>query len=379
MTEARWRHWMLPGLMGLIAATVLGAGSLSAGSLAGAPPPAEPRSAACGPSSEPAWYELEERADARGSLVGYDLRTGLAQRVARLDAVLPAEGFAAGPFAGSVLYGSDGGGRSTVTLASPADGCKSVVATSGDIIRRATLDPRNTDLYTFRVDRRGRRDLGVWRQALSGSTPPTRVLPPLKSSPEAWLRFGRTFSTEFTWSTDGATLAVQSCGAFECRTRLLDTATGRISEFDQPGQGELLGVTPDALVSYAACPGTPCPIVAIDRLAGTVRMLAQGAVSATLVNDGGDSTVVLETPAVAGEPSTIRAVALDGTSRSVAVASEPDDRLLPAGSRSLAALESPQGWVVVSRERLTAPGGPSPARLVRLVDGATMQLEGVVR
>jgi hypothetical protein len=57
-----------------------------------------------------AWFQLDERADSRAALVGYTLRVGSGPQAWGAMS-LPPESFAAGPFGGVVLVGSDDGRR----------------------------------------------------------------------------------------------------------------------------------------------------------------------------------------------------------------------------------------------------------------------------
>ena len=137
---------------------------------------------------------------------------------------LDAESFAAGPFGGTTLIGSDDGRRSRLSLVDAARGCAWPLVASRDVIRTATLAPDGTSLFEFRVDRQTRADLGVWRRALDGSAAPARVLAPIAAD----ARFGPTWTTDLVWSEDGGTLAVQSCGEISCRVRILDPRDGGV-------------------------------------------------------------------------------------------------------------------------------------------------------
>ena len=76
--------------------------------------------------------------------------------------------------------------RSRLSLVDVARGCAWPLADSSDVVRTATLAPDGATLFEFRVDRRTRADLGVWRRPLDGSTPAARVLPPIAAD----ARFG---------------------------------------------------------------------------------------------------------------------------------------------------------------------------------------------
>ena len=159
-------------------------------------------------------------------------------------------------------------------------GASSDLATSTDVIRRATISPDGA--LGRRVPRRptdpgGPRDLAS--AARSAGSRHERILPPI--DPDA--RFGRTWSTEFTWADDGS-LAVQSCGEVSCRTRVLDATWRPAVTLADPELGATIGVAGGRLVSYLACRGLPCPIVATDLASGRRRTLVAAAGSAIVTS-----------------------------------------------------------------------------------------------
>src|SRR6185369_11718357 len=99
---------------------------------------------------------------------------------------------------------------------------------------------------------------------IDGQARAHRILDPIADDG----RFGRTWSTEFTWSLTGDRLAIQSCGEVACRTRIVrpdpTAATTNETMLDAPDLGLLVGVDGDDVVTYAACRGLPCPIVVTD-------------------------------------------------------------------------------------------------------------------
>ena len=117
MVESRWGRRIGP------AVAVLGALALVTTTTVGArdrtwdPPPcaAIPRSLAAPPGT---WWRLDPRLEG-GRLTGQRLALGGPGGRARWMA-LPAEAFAAGPFAGQVLIGTDDGRRSRLSLVDPA-------------------------------------------------------------------------------------------------------------------------------------------------------------------------------------------------------------------------------------------------------------------
>jgi hypothetical protein len=82
---------------------------------------------------------------------------------------------------------------------------------------------------------------------------------------------GPIFGTELHWSVDGLALAVQSCGIAECLTRVLDVEGG-IRTYDAPGQGQFIELNEAQLITYAACGGMPCAVIATDLATGIVEV-----------------------------------------------------------------------------------------------------------
>ena len=384
--ESRWLRWIRPGVIalgavGLIASTALGAGQR----------PWTPRAcdgdtsdriAAAGYAGPlglgdlrlEAWFRLDPRLDRDGALQGQRLALGTdGDRSSRIMD-LPPESFAAGPFGRIVLVGTDDGTTSRLEAIDVAAGCSWAVAEETAVIRRATIDPAGESMYETRVDRATRADLGVWVRALDGATPARRILDPLGADD----RFGRTFSTEFAWDVSGGALGVQSCGESACRTRVMDPAGGARRTVAEPDLGTLVGLGGDVLVTYAACPGFPCPIVAVNLATGTRTILTErGAVAIVITTPDGPRLVYesVDDPGIA-----LRSVALDGSSPS-------DLGRLPDGLRlhaipgiAEAATRVPSGWVLLaSNGRLSFSGPDAQTRLRHVPDGTTVQLHEVVR
>ncbi len=411
MLEAGWQHRYGAAPLALFLLLALGAGQLLAVRRS-VDPPAAASQAACGSAtqtaalaaswspagsswtavrlseatgsaSQPAkgapWYRLEDRADRSGTLIGYTLEAGVlaAPSVIRR---LPAESFGAGPFGSAVLFGEDDGARSELHLVRLDDGCQGLVLAANDIVRRATLDPTGTFVYYHLLDRSRRADRGIWRRSLADDQPAEQVMPPV----EATTRddpFGPTFSTEFHWSLDGSLLAVQSCDAFHCRTRVLQPGTGEVRVYEMTGIGELLGLTDRELVAYEACRGLPCPIVAIDLATGESRSLTAAAGIARLAADGGGEGggegVVFE--AVDATEYRLEAVNLaTGVSRQVH-AGDGRLRLVGPPSRSGRSLAVPRGWVELTSAAGAARGPIDGSRLLRIADGMTVDVTEVTQ
>jgi len=268
-SRSRWLRWIGPGLVALAAVGLVASSTLGAALRQWAP------SACVGPSGDRTvaardraaatledmrgspWFRLDPVLDGMGSLIGQRLVIGIhgGQSPRTLD--LSSEAFAAGPFGGIVLIGSDHGSTSRLRAVDVARGCAWVFADEADVIRRATIDAAGTAIYEMRVDRATRADLGVWRRPIDGMAAARQVLGP----PPADSRFGRTFSTEFAWDLAGDRLAVQSCGELACRVRVIVPDGGETVTLDSPDLGPIVGLTGDFVVTYEACRGFPCPIV----------------------------------------------------------------------------------------------------------------------
>ena len=320
-----------------------------------------------------AWFRLDPRLDRGGTLVGQRLLVGLDGDRASRIMDLPPESFAAGPFGRIVLVGADDGTTSRLRAIDVAGTCAWELATEDAVIRRATIDPAGSTVYEMRVDRASRADLGVWARPLDGSASATRVLEPI--DPDE--RFGRTFSTEFAWDLARSQMAVQSCGEVACRTRVLRAGGGPAIVAD-PELGVIVGLDGDRLVTYAACPGHPCPVVATDLTSGARTVLTDAAAIAVVAATPGGPHLIYEVfdgPAIA-----LRSVALDGTSAR-------DLGPLPMGMRlhaspeiAGAATRVGSGWVLLSPDgRLPDTGPVARTQLRHVTDGTTVTLDEVAR
>jgi hypothetical protein len=385
--ESRWLRWMGPGLLALVAVGTIASVASGAGQRPWTP-------AACadggdnrgtavrraqpvvpGDLATEAWYRLDPKLDRDGGLEGQRLALGLGgSRVTRVMD-LPAESFAAGPFGRIVLVGADDGVLSQLVAVDVDAACSWTVAEDSTVIRRATIDPDGLTVYEMRVDRATRADLGIWSRPLDGSLPAVRILDPIGSDE----RFGPTFTTEFSWDVEGArSLAVQSCGEMACRTRVLDLFTRQLRVVEDPDLGPSVGLAGDTLVSYAQCPGFPCPIAATSLTTGSRSILAEAAAVAAVVRTPDGPRLVHEffdTSEIG-----LRAMALDGSS-AIDLGRLPGDFRLQAGpSAADAATRTPSGWVLLSPDARIPVNGPTGAVLLRHVpDGATVQLGEVIR
>ncbi len=386
MVESRWLRWIGPGVValgavGFIASATLGAGIQPWTPRACAGPPGDRVAAArdAGPSDLATlrgtpWFRLDPLLDAAGGLRGQRLTFGLdGERSARsLD--LPAESFAAGPHGRIVLAGSDDGARSQLQAVDVASGCAWAIGTERAVIRRATIDPSGASIYETRVDRVSRADLGIWQRPIDGAGPARRVLAPL--APDG--RFGRTFSTDFTWDLAGDRLAVQSCGEVACRTRVIAPRGGPVTTLDVPDLGPLVGLQGDTAVTYEACRGLPCPIVSTDLRTGARQVLAPAAGLAVVVPTADGARLIHEVGASTGRE--LRAVRLDG-GWAADLGPIPDDlRLHPSAIRAGAATRLPPGWVLLAPDgRLPAATNATRPQLRHVPDGSTVPFDEALR
>ena len=239
------------------------------------------------------------------------------------------------------------------------------------MIRRATVDPAGATIYETRVDRTSRADLGVWLRRLDGG-PARRILEPLPADG----RFGRTFSTEFTWAADGQRLAVQSCGEVACRTRVVARDGSLVGELQAPDLGVLVGFAGDRAVTYGACRGWPCPIVSVDVRTGTRLTLEASGGQAVVAPTSEGARLVLETQRATGR--VLRSMSLDGASASD-LGPIPEGLGLGFGAgHSAAATRLPEGWILLAPD--TSPDGRAVRQqLRRIPDGMAVPFDEVMR
>ncbi len=371
MQETRWFRRAGPGVaslgalaaLGLVATSVVAMSTIGTPSRSWVPPvcdglPGVPESRATG-----TWFRLDPRLDTGGALIGQRLTFGSAVAAAPQSWDLPPESFASAPTGGTILVGADDGATSDLRLLTAGATCAWHLALEGSVVRRATLSPDGTSLYEARVDRPTRADLGVWRRTFQAADAPIRVMAPLDED----ARFGRTFTTEFAWSPDGRTLAVQSCGEIACRVRTLEPANGRRRAIANPSLGTMVGLTADRLIVRGPCHGLPCPLLGVRLDDGAVSVLEAAAGQATLVaSDGGEDTVVYEADAAG---TSLRSVAPDGSVRLDLGSPLTGRRLVPLVSGMSSGAEIAAGSI------LLVPVDAAPftidrrAVVQRLVDG----------
>jgi hypothetical protein len=386
MVESRWLRLFGPGAVALGAVAVIAATSLGAGLRSWVPPPcvggANDRvtsmldTGAAGLAGErgAAWFRLDPVLGADGALAGQRLSLGLDGEPSQRTMELPNETFAAGPFGRLVLVGADDGVRSRLLALDVAGGCGWAIADAPDVVRGATIDGSATLIYEHRVDRATRADLGIWTRPLDGSGAARRIL----AAPPADDRFGRTFTTTFSWDEGGRRLAVQSCGEVACRTRVLDPDGGPTASVAEPDLGSIIGLDGDRLVTYGACLGLPCPIVSTDLRTGDRRLVVPEGGSAALVSTPDGTTVVDET--FDGGSRHLRGHRLDGGA-ATDLGPVPDGlRLYPGADRADASTRIPTGWLLLAPDgRLPIDLSAPRPQLRHLPDGLTVQLDEAAR
>lgn len=349
MEPMRWTRGLLPlAVMALVSAAprppVLGAVDPP-----WLPPPCtEATAAPPDGAAAPAWYRLDGILDRQGTLAGMRLVVGLGDEPARWIA-LPPESFATGPRRGVVLVGEDDGSRSRLALLDIVRGCRTTVAGEASVVRSALLDEATQTIWEHRVDRATREDLGIWRRPVDGAA----AVRALGGAP-ADGRYGRTFATEIRIGADGR-VAATSCGERACRTRLLDSGSGRVWTIGPTGP--VIGLAEDgSVIANAQCPGYPCSILAHpDR--GGARELVDTAGRAALAGNrlvfesGAGHVVSLDLRT--GDRTSIEGADLvpvqDGSKAAAGADRATDEVLLAKGGR----IDAARGLVL-------APGVASP-------------------
>jgi hypothetical protein len=276
---------LLAGAVGLIAALRL----LPAAEAGRASPPAAlsacltPPAVGPGGVAQPgAFFKTQPHLDGQGTLVGRRLFVGAAGQTTATGE-LPAESSFSGPIDGVVAVAADDGKRSTVQLVSTSGGCETTLLTSASVVRRAVIDSVDGSVLLHLVARTDRADLGVWQLA-RGAAQPTRILEPLPAA----LDFGVVWATDLSLDDAGRNLAVQSCQDRECLTRVVDLGALSRPAIVLRGsrQGPMLGFAGDRLVTWAACDGFPCDLLAWDPAAAAPTQLIADALAAGLTTNG---------------------------------------------------------------------------------------------
>ncbi len=193
---------------------------------------------------------LEMVLDERGWLVGHRLESG--RHSVRLGRVA----FMDGPFGSRIVFGEHAGGRGEITVFDFTRGCVETTIGVTGIPFTATIDPAGAHVYHDTVDPLGRAEMGIWRHALDGSAPATVVMSGIAPDDP----IAPVWTNNVVWGPAGE-LAVQSCGALDCMTRILDPETGELRADRSRGQGALVALHADGPVFLDGdCRIEPCPI-----------------------------------------------------------------------------------------------------------------------
>ena len=161
-------------------------------------------------------------------------------------------------------------------------------------------------------------------------------------------------------------------------SRRRDRRAGTRRTVAEPDLGTLVGLGGDALVTYAACPGFPCPIVAVNLATGTRTILTERGAVAIVITTPDGPRLVYESFDESG--IALRSVALDGSSPSDLGRLPDGQRLHAIPGIAEAATRVPSGWVLLaSNGRLSFSGPDAQTQLRHVPDGTTVQLDEVVR
>jgi len=366
MVESRWFRRAGPGL------AAIGALAIVASTTLGAPEPRWEPSPCAGPPRtgdvpRGAWYQLDPVIEG-GVRTGQRLEVGAAGLGPARTLTLGSESFAAGPFGGTVLVGTDDGRQSRVSLVDVGAGCAWSLGTTRYVVRRATLAPDGATVFEFRVDRGSRADLGVWRRSLDGRTPAVRVLAPI----EAHAGFGPTWLTDFAWSGDGTSLAVQSCGETACRFRVLSLAGEPLRTVADPRVGDIVGLSGHRLVAHGSCRGLPCPLLVIDLEDGSSMILHAVAGQAALARDADGQPVVVHE--IGADGTRLRRVDLDGRDLGPLAADPAGRRLVAGPARSGGTAEHAPDALLFGTDGRLSTGGTAAPFLRRLLDGTPVPI-----
>ncbi len=292
-----------------------------------------------------AWWRSTPVLDAAGSLTGWTLVAGTpGGRAAKLD--LPAASSASGPNRGRVVVAVDEGSSSSIHIVDAARGCEAVLDLGAVVARRAIADPAGDGFLVHLLARDSRADLGVWQVSPDGRR--TLLLVPLEDASRRAAGIDRVWATNLRTTRDGRRLAVQSCDPENCLTRIVERGSGRVTSLIGR-QGDLIDFSGDRLVTWAACHGAPCGLVAWSN-DGSAAVLADSAIGAAVAGDGAVVIAVREGAADAN------ALAIDVASRGVRELGPLARDLLPlAATARFAGIESgPDAVGLVGSSGLTS-------------------------
>jgi len=214
----------------------------------------------CGPALGPgvgpeASWTVIPGLDETGTLVGWTLSVDAGTPPLRIQ--LPPESSMSDAVGGRAVVTADDGMRSTVAVISVAGRCATTVARLDSVARSAVLRGRDGVVLVHAVDRVSRQDLGVWVVRTAGAVP-ERILAALGDHDPAVRAVGRVFATALRLDPAGDRVAVQSCGARTCRTRVVELATLRSWRVEAPEQGPLVAFDRARLTFQMGCASGSC-------------------------------------------------------------------------------------------------------------------------
>ncbi len=359
MVRSAWIHGAGPGvaalaLIGWLAATGQGAvgSAMGPAACAGRATDAVAARVAQAPAAarvgDAPTLRLQPVLDRDGALSGQRLVIGRADGTGRRSIELAAESFAAGPFGQVVLVGDDDG---IVSRAIGRRRGRRMLDAAGQLDRRhPDRDTQPGRPIAVRVPGRSRvagRPGRVAAIRVAGG----RAGPARRADPD-----GRAVRPDMV---DLARLerrrpatgdpVVRGAGMSDAADRPADRCD------DDRGRhrpGPIVGVADGRLVTYLACRGLPCPIVAVDLATGARQILAADGGQAVLVRTEAGPRLVHERGA--GPRATLRSIALDGTGARE-LGPLPDGLGLVGsvdGSQVTAAI--PAGWFLLAPTDATA-------------------------
>jgi hypothetical protein len=342
------RSWIVrSGGLVIVIAGLIGPGWGTGASAARAMPPPD-LSACAGPvsrSAEPgAWWTRQPVLDDAGSLAGWTLEFGLAGEAPRTTG-LPAEAAVSGPEGGLLVVSESDDRRSRVRLVATSTGCADTILETPAIVRTAVLHPSRDEVFAHLLRRSDRADLGVWRLPSLDAGRLEPLAGPARDEPLV-AALGPIWATELAFDATGSRLAIQSCAIDGCATRVVDLATGAVTVAAGSDQGDLVALVGDRLVTWAACDGVPCPVIAIDIRSGRRTVLEPVAVAAAPIA-GASTWIAVAT----GDGPSLRTRLVDASGTAAGPPPTTPDGLRPidVGARASSGVEAPVGWLAVDR------------------------------
>ena len=175
-----------------------------------------------------------------------------------------------GPVGTDVLVANDDGEQTSVYVVSATDGSRTDLFATADLVPSAILSWDGDRVLYVKADRETGADAGLWSRPRAGGAETQLVAGPLGES------MGDSLDDITVWwvslSRDSQTAMVQWCrGEVECRTHLVDIATGahRLAT----GAGWPIATTDRLLVAHGTAPNTD-QIVVVDLSSAFTRAVA---------------------------------------------------------------------------------------------------------